>query len=376
MTLITYLTRIHFADGVLEEALRSELEANRKKRPLILADPADLSGNLAERLFAGLPARTSLELFRDVPAVPTEAGARAVSDIYHRTDRDLLIAFGKGSVIDLAKVSRIAIAHDRPLSVFSCAEGGSRLIGANLPDLYAVPGIGGSSTAVSAHAPVILSSSERALLMCKKLIPTVTICDPTLTLGEKLVASASAGADAIARCIEAYLSRSYNPPADGIAIDGLARAVRHLYRVLNGDTIEARREMMAASLNGALALQKGIGVVHAIGTALETVSQMGLDRGALSRLVLPGVLRLNADSAGDKHQSLRHVLGIHPSLSLADGVEAFLSDLPLPRSLTEMGIDRDQVAAAAPLAAHDLSTLSSPRTARAEDLLSIMQLVR
>lgn len=376
MTLITYVTRIHFADGVLEEALRSELEANRKRRPLVITDPTDLSGEMAERFFASLPARTSTEIYRGVPAIPTEAAARAVRDLYHRADCDLLIAFGKGSAIDLAKVGRIAIAHDRPLSVFSRAEGGSRLIGPGLPDLYAVPGIGGGSAAVSAHAPVILSTSERALLMCKKLIPTVTICDPTLTLGEEPGASASAGVEAIARCIEAYLSRSYNPPADGIAIDGLARAVRNLYRVLKGGDIEARREMMAASLNGALALQKGIGVVHAIGTALETVSHKGLDRGALSRLVLPGVLRLNADAAKDKHQPLRQVLDIHPNLSLADGVEAFLSDLPLPRSLSEMGVDGDQVSAAAALAAHDLATLSSPRTARVEDLLSIMQSVR
>lgn len=375
MTLITYVTRIHFADGVLEEALWSEIKANKKKRPLVVTTPETLDDQLSERFFASLPVRTSIEVFSDVPSFPTEEAARNLANAYKSNNCDVLIALGSGNAIDLAKASRIAIEHEQSLSTFSHTQGGSRRIADTLPDLYAVPGISGFGAAVSAHSSVLMSSGDRELLMCKKLIPTVTICDPTITFGANATLTASAGADAIARCIEAYLSRGYNPPADGIALDGLSRAVHHLHKVLEADNIESRREMMAASLNGALALQKGLGATNAINTALETVSGKSLDSGALSRLVLPAVLRFNADTAKEKYQIIRHLLEIAPKQTLADGVKAFLKDLPLPMSLSEMGLSMDLINSAAPLAAHDLASVTNPRVADTSDLLSIMQSV-
>lgn len=373
MTLITYVTRVHFADGVLEEALWSEIEVNRKKRPLIITDEQHMESELFERLLAGLPTRTSASVFSSIPDIPNEAAAAQIADQYRRTNRDLLIAFGRNTAIDLAKISRISIAHAEPLETFSYATGGSRRIGDKLPDLYAVPGIQGFGSAVSAHAPVILANGERTWLMCKKLIPTVTICDPTLTLGAGPVESASAGADALGRCMEAYLSPGYNPPADGIALDGLGRVIGNLHEVLRDDTVHGRRELMAASLNGALALQKGLGTIHAIGCALETVAHRRLDPGALSRLLLPAVLQFNAEAAEEKFSAIQRILKSSkdetPALSIAD----FLRDLPLPRTLSEMGIKKGTIRVAADLAASDLAAVKSPRALNSRDLEAIME---
>lgn len=375
MTLITYVTRIHFADGVLEEALWSEIKANKKKHPLVVTTADTLEDQLAERLFASLPVRTSVEVFTDVPSFPTEEAARKLANAYKSNNCDLLIGVGTSAAIDLAKAARIAIVHDQPLSTFSHVQGGSKRIAEKLPELYAIPNIIGCSASVSAHTSVLMSSGERELLMCKKLVPTVTICDPTITLGVPPEITASAGADAIARCVEAYLSRGYNPPADGIALDGLSRAVHHLHRVVQTDNLESRREMMAASLNGALALQKGLGATNAINTALETVSGRSLDLGALSRLVLPAVLSFNADTAKEKYQTIRTLLNVAPRQTLANGVKAFLADLPLPQSLAAMGLSMALIGEAAPLAAHDLASVTNPRVANTSDLLTIMQSV-
>lgn len=373
MTLITYVTRVHFADGVLEEALWSELEVNRKKRPLVITDDAHLNSELFERLLGGLPLRTNAEVFSDIPDIPSESAVREIARLYTESDRDVLIAFGRNTAIDLAKLSRVAIAHNDPLERFSYHIGGSRLIGDHLPDLYAVPSIFGLGAAVSAHAPVVLSTGERTRLMCKKLIPTVTICDPTLTLGAGPVESASAGADALARCLEAYLSPGYNPPADGIALDGLTRAIGNLHGVLENDNVHARREMMAASLNGALALQKGLGTIHAIGCALETVAARRLDPGALSRLLLPAVVQFNTDAARDKTNALRKILQTPRGIAPARSIAAFLQDLPLPDSLSEMGMSSAAVGQAADLAALDLAAVKSARALRSGDLRVIME---
>lgn len=375
MTLITYVTRVHFADGVLEEALWSEVEVNRKTRPLIVTDEAHLKSELYERLLAGLPVRTSIEVVSDVPDIPNETASRQIAEVYERTNRDLLIAFGRNTAIDLAKISRISIAHKEPLETFSYATGGSRRIGNNLPDLYAVPGIQGFGSAVSAHAPVVLQDGERTRLMCKKLVPAVTICDPTLTLGATPVESASAGADALGRCVEAYLSPGYNPPADGIALDGLGRVIANLHKVLEHDSVTARRELMAASLNGALALQKGLGTIHAIGCALETVVDRRLDPGALSRLLLPSVLQFNAGAAQEKFNTLQNLFDPTGGQDPAQSVTEFLHDLPLPESLNDMGIGEEELRTAADLAASDLAAVRSPRALSSSSLYSIMKSV-
>ncbi len=376
MTLINYLNRIHFGDGVLEDALWSELERNGKRRPLVIASANFLRGDWSERFFTGIPARTKLEVVADIPDVPTEEAAKNLADLYRDRKRDHLISFGDGNAIDLAKVVRILVKHDKPLSFFASSEGGSYRIGDDLPDLYAIPGILGFASAISAQAPVVLKSNERADVESKNLIPTVTICDPTLTLGSAPEATASAGVSAIARCIEAFLSRSYNPPADGIALDGLERAVGSLYKATQDDDLEARREMMAASLNGALAQEKGLGIDYAIGKALDAVAQKNLDSGALSRLTLPAVMRFYAEAAERRYVKLQRVFGLPHYLPLADGLETFLRELPLPRHLTELGVDEEQIAAAAPLAAEDRALTNSPRIAHVEDILSIMHSVQ
>ncbi|MEL6679688.1 MAG: iron-containing alcohol dehydrogenase, partial [Pseudomonadota bacterium] len=356
MTLITYLTRVHFADGVLEEALWSEVKAMGKARPLVVVDREHAEGPLFERLRAGFPPRSAPAIFDAVPPTPTEAAVASLAGLYSHEGADLLVAFGSASAIDLAKVARIAIAHpEMPLATFSYAQGGSRRIGTALPDLFAAPTITGFGSAVAAHAPVTLGDGERALMMCRKLIPTVTICDPTVTLGASPERSASAGADAVTRCIEAYLSRSYNPPADGIALDGLRRAVAHLDRVLadSGD-LEARREMMAATLNGALALQKGLGASHAMNNALRAVAEHPLDQGALSRILLPSVMRFNAEAVPDKRDALAGVLG--DGEDLVGQVEALFARLPLPTRLSDLEIEAELLSPAAQIAAHDLAT--------------------
>ncbi|MGI9400053.1 MAG: iron-containing alcohol dehydrogenase [Rhizobiaceae bacterium] len=376
MTLITYLTRVHFADGVLEEALWAEMESGQKQRPLILADSSDPDIVLDERLMSSLPVRAQPAIFSDIPHIPTESSARDVAKLYQEKNCDVLLAFGSGRAIDLAKIARVAIAHDSGLAKFSYRSGGSRRIGDKLPDMFAIPGISGFGAAVSAHAPLILNSGERALVMCKKLIPNVTICDPTLTLNSTAVQSASAGAGAITHCIEAFISKGYNPPAEGIALDGLNRAVTNLPMVLQDNrNLLARREMMAAGLNGALALQKGLGASHAISNALEAVSDLALDQGALNRISLPSVLHFNRNAAPSKFDMLRKVFDLDAEDNLAEGVNDYFNNLPLPKSLSQLGLELAHLEAAATVASEDLATDTNPRPVEIGDYLSIMRSV-
>ncbi len=367
MALITYLTRVHFADGVFEEALRSELDLHRHKRPVIVAEKDDLDSDAGDRLYASFPGRTNPLRFEVPRTVRASTIVGKLKERYLEHDADALIAFGKARNIQLAQLGRIHIARE--------ARGRSRGRGtanADLPGLFAIPGVDGLTTAPPLNGPGRMADSRYPMT---DLLPTAIVCDPTLTLGASAGSSASAGVNAMARCMEAYLSNAYNPPADGIALDGLKRSANNLHRVLDEDRLEVRRELMAASLNGVLAQQKGIGTAQALGLALDAVTGRELDQGALERLLLPGILRLNAVALKEKYQPLRQILGIRPRQSLADGVRLFFECLPLPSRLSEMGVAVDDIERSAALAVETVDMAVPARVTKPDNLAKIMRAV-
>ncbi|MEM1162984.1 MAG: iron-containing alcohol dehydrogenase, partial [Pseudomonadota bacterium] len=350
MTLINFLTRVHFADGVLEEALHSEMELHGKRRPLIIAENGHLTGAVAERFFASFPLRSVAETFTDVPPQATEAAAQAIAALYEKGRCDLLIAFGSNRAMDLAKVARIAIAHDEPVAALSSEEGGSQRIGPRLPDLYSVPGILGFASAISDYTRVRVTTGGQVLLSSRLLLPSVTICDPTLTLGAAEQPSAVAAAGILARGIDAYLAPGYNPPADGLALDSLSRVRTNIARVLDSDDLKARREMMASGLNSSLSLQKGLCVVHAISNAVASVASGPIDPSALGGILIPELVRFYGARTNGRTEQIKASLNLQSSCDLADGISEFLDDLPLPRVLRDVRVDVDTLEQAAALA--------------------------
>ncbi|QIE55807.1 iron-containing alcohol dehydrogenase [Pikeienuella piscinae] len=378
MTLINYLTRVHFADGVLEEALWGEMSERGRRRPLIVAGPKGPACDAMERLLAALPIKTDAAFFSGCPRFPHEAAARRLAAEYSATERDSLIAFGDRAAINFAKIARLAAADGRPLA--DLARGGEPKLADAAPDLIAIPTIRGYGASVSAFASVVTLDERRALLATRLLIPSVAICDPTLTLDADAGESASAGAEAFAACVEAYLARGYNPPAEGIALDGLRRAVRSLHNALRSGALADRRELSAASLNGALAQQKGPGLAYALVNALCAVSSAAPDSGAVSRLVLPGVLRMiGADpehrAGAQRGETVRALLGLDAGADLAEGVRRFMAPLPLPASLSEMGVSLAEIGRAAEEAARDLAAARNATPARGEELRSLLRAV-
>lgn len=373
MTLITYSTRVHYANRVLEEALWSELEVGKFKRPLVLAHKSDLGGEMEERFFSGIPVRAKAEIFSEVENVPLEATARKVAEIYSEGKHDVLLAFGSHKAINLGKVARVAIAHEDDISRYSYARGGSRLIGNQLAPMIAAPGIDGIGSAITAQAPVVLDSDECVLMMCTKLIPPIAICDPSLIRNANAREMASAGADAVAHCVEALLSESHNPPAEGIAKDGLLRAFRNLPKAIRDDASnDARQEIVAACLNGALALQKGLGPSHTIFYALNAVSRFALGQGEIGRILLPGFIRFKEMVSPEKRAILEDILGVKNGGDIESTINEFFEKLPLPSKLSELSINESHIEAAADVASKNMATDTSPQKVSKDDYRQIM----
>ena len=374
MSLITYVTRIHFADGVLEEALRAEIEAHGIRRPLIVTDAGLVRCGLVARLTealreVGLP----VTLFDATPSNPTEAACRAAAALYAEEGCDGLIAFGGGSPIDLAKAAGLLTGHEGPLSKYAVIEGGLARIRDAMPPLIAIPTTAGTGSEVGRGALIVLDDGRKLGLLSPFLVPKAAICDPTLTYDLPAGLTAGTGMDALTHCVETYIARAYNPPADGIALDGLARAARHLERaVADGHDAEARREMMAAAMNGALAFQKGLGGVHAISHALGGAAGSHLHHGTLNAVLLPHVLAFNAPAAAQRYDALKAAMGLRPKADLGEALRDLSARIGLPARLSDMGVDSAALDAAAPLAEKDHTNGTNPRRATQDDYRAMM----
>jgi len=339
MTLINYLSRVHFADGVLEIALGSELEVNNFRSAMLVSE-ATVNKEFSERVASGLPVsvEVSKQTIRKSEA-NRDAVARLASCVI-TNPTDVVIAFGSSRALLLADTccKQVRAANNR---IATTADETSLS-----PELIAIPGVDG----VPGMSRNTLQSTKRLNRNydSEGIQPTAVIFDPTIILGESVERTASSVATTMARCLSAHLSMGYNPPAEGIAADGFRRIVRNLPALLTDDTLEMRRELMAASLNGTLALQKISGIAAELCQVLVESSSTPLDEGALMRLLIA----IEADLMEQKLPAaetveVRTLFSIPNELSLSEWLTPLLSRLPLPQTFDAMGIPRDQLANAA-----------------------------
>ncbi len=209
---------------------------------------------------------------------------------------------GGGSAIDCAKGVAIAATHDGPLTHYATIEGGSPRITDKAAPLIAVPTTSGTGSEVARGAIIIVDDHRKLGFHSWHLVPKAAICDPELTLGLPPKLTAATGMDAIAHCMETFMSPAVNPPADGIALDGLERGWANIERATrDGSDREARFNLMSASMEGAMAFQKGLGCVHSLSHSLGGVDPR-LHHGTLNAMFLPAVIRFNAQAESVKKE--------------------------------------------------------------------------
>ena len=152
--------------------------------------------------------------------------------------------------------------------------------------------------------------------------------------------TAATGMDAITHCIEAFLTPTINPPADGVALDGLWRGWRNLpLAVENGENSDARWQMMMCSTEGAMSFIKGLGAVHAMSHAAGRIERLNLHHGTLNAVFLPAVLRFNAPQCGEKYERIRQTIGLAPGADLAEAISVMNADIGLGGKLIPEGQD-------------------------------------
>jgi len=232
---------------------------------------------------------------------------------------------------------------------------------------------------VARGAILILDDGRKLGFHSWHLMPRAAICDPELTLGLPPLLTAATGMDALAHCMETFMAPPFNPPADGIALDGLARGWAHIERATrDGSDRDARLQMMSTSAQGALAFQKGLGCVHSLSHSLGGVNPK-LHHGTLNAMFLPAVIRFNASAESMvKERRLARMaqamgLASGEADAVADAIRAMNQRLGLPGGLAAMGVQRDWFGRIIDGALADHCHKTNPRIATADEYRAMLE---
>jgi alcohol dehydrogenase class IV len=375
ISLINYMTRIRFGCGSLE-ALPEEAASAGIARPLVVTDKGVVAAGLLDRVLGRLADSRAATVFDATPPNPHEAAVLDATRRFREADCDGIVAVGGGSSIDLAKGVAVCARHDGELKRYAAIEGGAARITSNAAPIIAIPTTAGTGSEVGSGAILILADGRKLGVISPHLLPKAAICDPELTLTLPAALTAATGMDAIAHCVETFLAPAINYPAEAIAIDGLRRAWRHIETAtVEPHNRNAREQMMSASMQGALAFQKGLGCVHSISHALGAIDPR-LHHGTLNALLLPAVLSFNrsARSVVDAHKMERiaeaigvaHVDGIVPAFRQLN------ARLGLPDGLRALGVTDAMFDALIDHAFKDRGHANNPRTASHGDYVAML----
>ena len=366
MATLTYLTTTHFDFGAVQK-IPTELRRAGISKPFIATDNGVCAAGLVEIAIEAIGSDVPISIFDETPGNPTESAVLKAFEQYKGDSCDGILAIGGGSSMDLGKAVALLAGSGGPLAQFDPLAGGAKRVQSVAP-LIAMPTTAGTGSEVSVGFVIIMDDGRKLTFASPLFVPKAAICDPELTLGLPQMMTAATGMDAITHCIEAFLTPTVNPPADGVALDGLWRGWRNLPQaVKDGNNRDARWQMMMCSTEGAMSFIKGLGAVHAMSHAAGRIERLNLHHGTLNAVFLPAVLRFNASECDEKFERLRQVIGLAQGADLAEAVAAMNADIGLPSGLQAMGLEEEDIPDLIAYAKKDLSALTNPRNATDED---------
>ena len=361
-------TTIRFGAGAIKE-LPDHLLANGLSKPLIVTDPMVSGLDFFKAIKESLTAKSiSVEVFSDIHKNPVKSDVLKGGDAFKATNRDCIIGVGGGAAMDVARAIVLRINHHRDLFDYDDLVGGDQYVTEDVPYFITVPTTSGTGSEVGRSAIISEDDTHRKrILFAPKLMAKIVFADPLLTMELPPFITAATGMDALTHNMEAYIAKNFHPMAAGIALEGISLINESIVNAVNKPDLASRSKMMIASLMGAVAFQKGLGVVHSLAHPLSSL--LDTHHGLANAVNLPYGMRFNALGLETefKRMALTMELGETTGEAVVNHLFELNKQLGLPIRLRDIGVKEEHIETLSDLALADFCHPNNPKPVTRND---------
>jgi len=367
-------TTIRFGAGVVKE-LGDYLVKNGLSKPLIVTDPTVAQLGFFKEIVGDLKKKSvSVEVFHDIHKNPVKSDVYKGTDVFDGTKRDSIVGIGGGAALDVARAIVLRVNHREDLFKYDDLIGGDVYITNEVPHFVTIPTTAGTGSEVGRSAVISDDTThQKKILFAPKLIAKIVFADPLLTMELPSAITAATGMDALTHNMEAYLAKMPHPLCEGIALEGISIISRSLERAVNKPDLESRGNMLMASLMGAVAFQKGLGVVHSLAHPLSAL--LDTHHGLANAVNIPYGMEFNILGFESKFKQIARTLGLKKETG--EAVIKYLIDLNtavhIPHRLRDIGVKQEHIETLADLAIADFAHPNNPKPVSREDFKQLYQ---
>ena len=367
-------TRIRFGAGAMLE-VAPHLKQEGFSRPLVVTDPVVKDLPFFKQLLASLESQgLKPTAFFDIHKNPVKSDVLKGGDVFESEKCDCIVGIGGGAALDVARAICLRINHRRDLFDYDDLIGGDQYVTEEVPYFVTLPTTSGTGSEVGRSAIISEDDTKRKrILFSPKLLAKVVFADPLLTMDLPAFVTAATGMDALTHNMEAFLAKGFHPMADGIALEGINLVVNSIERATNKPDLESRSKMMIASLMGAVAFQKGLGVVHSLAHPLSSL--LDTHHGLANAVNIPYGMKFNIE--GFEHRFKRIATAMELKEQSGEAVVKALFDLNtqinIPHKLSAIGVKQEHLDTLADLAEADFCHPNNPKPVSRQDFRNIYQ---
>ena len=361
-------TTIRFGAGVVKE-LADYLKKNNLLRPLVVTDPNVRELGFFKTIIADLEkAGLKVEVFSNIHKNPVKSDVYKGSDAFDDAKSDCIVGVGGGAALDVARAIVLRIHHREDLFKYDDLIGGDVYVTNDVPHFVTVPTTAGTGSEVGRSAIIADDEThQKKILFAPKLLAKIVFADPMLTMELPDFITAATGMDALTHNMEAFLAKNYHPICDGIALEGMRLIHESLEKATNDPDLESRSKMLLGSMMGAIAFQKGLGVVHSLAHPLSSL--LDTHHGLANAVNIPYGMQFNIAGNEGKFKRMAQTLNLKRKTGKA--VVEYLFDLNtrinIPHKLSAIGVKPEHIETLADLAFADFAHPNNPKPVSRED---------
>lgn len=370
----SFPTTIRFGPGVIEE-LPGYLKENNISKPLLVTDPAVALLDFFKKIKQDLIAKNiHVSVFYDMHKNPVKSDVLRGADIFRNIGCDAVIGIGGGVAMDVARAIVLKINHYEDLFYYDDLIGGEKNITEEVPPFITVPTTSGTGSEVGRSAIIADDEThQKKILFSPRLLAKIAFCDPTLTKDLPPFITASTGMDALTHNLEAFLAKMYHPICDGIALEGISLITKSIEKAVNQPDLESRSMMMLGSTMGAIAFQKGLGVVHSLAHPLSSL--LDTHHGLANAVNLPYGMSFNMEGSEEKFRRIARAIGLKKEhgKNVVDYLFQLNKNIGLPSKLSDIGVKEEHVETLSDLAFADFCHPNNPKPVSRDDFKKLYQ---